>query len=65
MVLLVGLFVFTVLFASVRFLDPPFSVLGLLTTFSSLFLFVYGIYLGLYLNFGQAIFYRELSAESD
>ncbi len=61
---LAGLFVFTALCAAVHFLEPVFTLLGLLVSLSFLFLFAFGLYLGLYINFGQAIFYRDLVAEA-
>ena len=61
---LAGLFVFTALCAAGHFLEPVFTLLGLLVLLSFLFLFAFGLYLGLYINFGQAIFYRDLVAEA-
>ena len=61
---LAGLFVFTALCAAEHFLEPVFALLGLLVPLSFLFLFAFGLYLGLYINFGQAIFYRDLVTEA-
>ncbi len=59
---LTGLLVFTVLFVGLQLFEQLFAVFGLLMFLAFLFLVGFGLYLTLYLNFGQAVFYRELLA---
>lgn len=59
---LAGALLFMVLFVCAQFFASLVDVLGLLMFFVFLFLAAFGIYLALYLNFGQAVFYRELLA---
>ena len=55
--------VFAALLVSAQFLEPLTALESLLSLFP-IFLLIFSIYLGLYINFGQAIFYRDLLAEA-